>query len=394
MILIEPLSRRVGKHQVLMETLKVQKKILYVILVAFILSACSSDNEDISNGPERPEDPLAASLEEKLDNNTMGYAYLVMRDGSVVASNGAGQARNAIDGDRPMLVTTPMHVASLSKFITTVTALHLLEEYQISPETSISTYFPSDWELGPGVTNLTFMDFLAQQAGLNEYGTFFFRANHYDSLRRLISNGAENPQVKFYNNNHHSFMRVALPVLVDQQMGVERTYDAFNTASSYNQIVKEEIFDPIGAIATLNSADLEVALGYGGSLDANSGLGDAVDFSLVSGAYGWHISAEDFTTLWQKVWHTEEIFSSSMREEMQENRAGLFDSFQGLNGTYYIKNGWWFYSNDPAKEIQTVAVHFPDNTDVVVFINSVLGGQYVGITRLAIDAYEESLLAN
>ena len=370
------------------------RNLSFVFSALVLLSSCSNDSEEISTGPIVPDDPLAAELEDKLEGNTMGYAYLVLRDGAIAASKGSGFARSASDGGSPMLTSTPMHVASLSKFITTVTTLHLLEEYQISTEASISPYFPSDWELGPGVTELTFMDFLAQQAGLNEYGTFFFRANHYDSLKQLIANGAENPQVKFYNNNHHSFMRVVLPVLVDQQNGTDRTYDPFNTAISYRDIVKTELFDPIGAIGTLNSADLDVALAYGGADDNNSGLGGSLDFSLVGGAYGWHISAADFTTLWQKVWHTEEIFSSSMREEMQENRAGLFETYSGRNGTYYIKNGWWFYSTNPDQEIQTVAIHFPDNTDLIVYINSVIDGRHVGITSLAVDAYEESLLVN
>ena len=371
---------------------------LGAIVLASFLSSCSDDGDEII--PQEPideepvvdiDDPLAAQLENLLGDEVMGYAYSVLRNGALVHEGEGGLARNEADGGIAMTVFTPMHVASISKFITTVATIKLLDEYQIPLDSSVEAFFPDDWEIGPGIDNLSFLELISQQAGLNHYGTNRFDANVYDSLKFIVAAGAEQGKFRFYNNNHHSLMRVILPVLDDMHTGAINTYTPVTTGLLYEDLVNRLLFEPYGITAGLNASPLGVARAYTSANDNNAGSGAFIDFTQVGAAYGWHISVADLTTLWQKVWHTEEIIDAEVREVMKENFAGLFDSFSRNGDFYYVKTGLWWYSFSTEQQIQTVAIHFPDNVDVILFTNSAHQG-YGHIANLVIQAYDNSLL--
>lgn len=371
-----------------------------IISLLMFLGACSTDEEPMSPSPNPPIeeepiddiDPLAAQLEAQLRDRVMGYTYVILRNGEVAYEGSGGLARNAADGEQAMSTELPMHIASISKWVTTVATLSILEQNDIPTNTSVAPFFPADWTLGPGIETLTFMNLLAQRAGLNQYGTNSFNANRYDSLKHIVSEGAEGVRVKLYNNNHHALFRVILPVLSDQLNNEVNDYTPVTTGLAYEEIVKAVLFDPfqIEADLTANSVN-GLIRAYANKTDTGGGLGGNVDFTQVGAAYGWHISASDLAQVWRRSWYTSIHIDEDTRASMMENTAGLFETRDGVYGRYYMKDGAWWYSNEPQRQLQTIAAHFPDDTDVIIYINSALDNNgWLG--SVVIKAYEDSRL--
>lgn len=371
---------------------------LLLTILLTVLSACTTDDESVAPNPQPPieeeisTDPLAIQLDARLNDQVMGYAYVILRDGEVAFEGTGGLASNATDGERTMSTEYPMHIASVSKWVTTLTTLSILEENDISSNTSVAPYFPADWTLGPGIESLTFMDLLAQRGGLNQYGSNSFNANRYDSLKQIVGSGAEEVQVKHYNNNHHSLFRVILPVLTDQLHNQTGQYSPSTTGMAYEEIVKQTLFDPLNIDADLQASTMDdLVLVYDDLTDGGLGDGGNADFTEVGGAYGWHISIADLAEVWRAAWYTNMFISEEIRVEMTENTAGLFQTTDGLYGRYFIKDGAWAYADLPQPQLQTIAVHFPDDTDVIIFINSALDSNgWLG--SVVIQAYEDSRL--
>ncbi len=375
------------------------RQYLFALLFLAFLSACSADEDPVvPNTPpiveeeELSGDPLATQLDAKLASAVMGYAYVILRNGEVAIEGTGGLARNATDGELAMSVEYPMHIASVSKWVTTLTTLSILEENNISSTSSVAPYFPEDWTLGPGIETLTFMDLLAQRGGLNQYGSNGFNANRFDSLKQIVEGGAEGLRLKLYNNNHHSLFRVILPVLNDQLQNQTTEYTSATTALAYEKVVKEILFDPLQIEADLSASSVgNVIKAYADKNDTGGGSGSNVDFTEVGGAYGWHMSTADLAEIWRAAWYTDIFIDETTRGEMTENTAGLFETRDGQYGRYFIKDGAWWYSNQPQRQLQVIAAHFPDNTDVIIFINSALdSNDWLGST--VIQAYEDSQL--
>ena len=366
-------------------------------VVLLVFTSCSKDEEPVPEvlpkgnpvGP-LPDDPFAATLETRLRGRVMGYAYVVMRDGNVIYNGSGGMARNERDGNLEMTTETPMHVASISKFLTTVGALKVMDKYEIPPSASVEDFLPPDWNQGPGIENLSLIELLSQKGGLNQHGSINFIATHFDSLKFIIAQGAEKEKSKFYSNTHHSLFRIILPVMQDKQNGIERVYDEMNTALSYEEIIRDELFIPTETEGSLATDLPGNAFYYRTRDDSDSGLGAGSRFTSVAGAFGWHLSAVDLATIWQTVWYSEDLISEKNRDLMEEETAGLFESYRGRYGYYYMKAGLWRYGEESAREQQTVAIHFPDDTDVVIYINSKINGRFSWISNLAISSYEES----
>ncbi|MEQ9297574.1 MAG: serine hydrolase domain-containing protein [Cyclobacteriaceae bacterium] len=374
---------------------------LWAVLFLTVLLACSTDDEPVAPDsqppieeeiPEAPSDPLAIQLDTRLNDKVMGFAYVILRDGEVAFEGTGGLARNTTDGERAMSTEYPMHIASVSKWVTTLTTLSILEENDISSNTSVAPYFPVDWTLGPGIETLTFMDLLAQRGGFNQYGSNSFNANRYDSLKQIVESGAEGLRLKLYNNNHHALFRVILPVLNDQLNNQEGQYTPAITGLAYETVVKETLFDPLQLEADLTASSVSNTIkAYANKADTGGGSGSNVDFTEVGAAYGWHISVADLAEVWRAAWYTDIFINEGTRTEMTSNTAGLFETRDGLYGRYFMKDGAWWYSNQPQRQLQTIIAHFPDDTDVIIFINSALDSNgWLG--SVVIEAYEDSRL--
>lgn len=114
---------------------------------ATTLAAATSSQEPPLRLSE-PVDNVIADLEQYIPEqmqqaNVPGLAIALIRDNEVVWTEGFGIA-STITG-RPVTPETVFDVASISKLVTTYTALHLVEQGQLSLDEPITAYLSEPW---------------------------------------------------------------------------------------------------------------------------------------------------------------------------------------------------------------------------------------------------------
>jgi CubicO group peptidase (beta-lactamase class C family) len=107
-------------------------------------------------------------VDAKINGQAVGYAYRIVRGGALTNGyNAFGHARTAADPPvTAMSVKAPFDIASVTKTLTAVAVLHLLAAEQVSVKDSIAPYLPPTWQLGPGVSAITFEQLLTQTSGI------------------------------------------------------------------------------------------------------------------------------------------------------------------------------------------------------------------------------------
>jgi CubicO group peptidase (beta-lactamase class C family) len=95
-----------------------------------------------------------------------GYTVRVRRRGQTVFTLNGGSARQAPDPDPTSWDTTmKMHVASVSKLVTSMAVTKLLLEMGIKADTPIAGYLPSYFVIGPLAESITFRHLLTHTSG-------------------------------------------------------------------------------------------------------------------------------------------------------------------------------------------------------------------------------------
>ena len=358
---------------------------IFALFVLTTLPSCEKepvlcDNNTLSL--EEFEKNLTASLDAE---NPMGYAYVITRNGQVKASGSSGLARSVADGYKYMNIHEIMHVASVSKTITTAAVLKLLDEKGVSVHASIAPYLPSHWVQGPGISNVTFLDLLTHKAGFNEPGSQSFSATTYDNLKSYVAAGASPTTVGYYHNAYHAMFRVIIPILWGEHAPSSGYYDEATCNTLYEQYVQEEVFQPIGVTARLNTNFHNSLLAYQDANDPD-GKGANIDFSSVAGGFGWCLSANELAKFWAYLWYSDDIIDDGMRVYMTDDYAGLWNTVKnGTWGTYYCKLGGWNYGDD--HWLKTAVVKFPDDTQATVFVNSNIG---TSLKTIVTNAYDDA----
>jgi CubicO group peptidase (beta-lactamase class C family) len=98
---------------------------------------------------------------------TIGFGYTIVQDGQVVRAGGGGAARPGA----AFTEHTRVNVASVSKTITAVAMLQMLEKHGLTPAAPIGPWLPPDWSKGYGfwqVGGLKFHDLLTHRSGLQQ----------------------------------------------------------------------------------------------------------------------------------------------------------------------------------------------------------------------------------
>ena len=360
-------------------------------LLLFFAACEEEPNNQLCNTIAFNVDLFSQNVETALNNKVKGYSYVIMQNGQSVYAESDGDRTNATDGQADFLPDDRIHVASVSKFITTVATLHLIENNpDVSVNTPVAGYLPRDWTIGPGFENVTFLDLIAQQAGLNQFGTQNSRATRYDSLRAYVAAGAGQPKVKNYTNTHHALLRIILPRLWDKYRPNDGNYDDDFTGSVYEQCIQELLFEPLGINASCIAPNSSYALAYRSVTDTQAGSGAGLDYVNEAGGFGWFMSSLDVAKFWAYTWYTDDFIDDGSRAIMTANTAGLWNTTTGDKGTYFNKLGGWNLGTDAVRiEYNAIAMHYPNDVDLVIVTNSP-HQDGTGLVALARDTYDDS----
>ena len=153
-------------------------RLVSIVALAATLAACDLvglfGGNEIQSQKQFSLDAFESNIRAAFLPNTVGFAYVILQNGQEVRSDAEGPGRTGTDGQRWMTVNDRMHIASVSKTITTAAVLRLVEDTQgLTLDSSIEQYLPpSDpssgaWERHVSIGFLTFRDLLSHSSGVD-----------------------------------------------------------------------------------------------------------------------------------------------------------------------------------------------------------------------------------
>lgn len=343
-----------------------------------------------------------------LGSKAIGYTFMINHKGQWADSAARGFARMSQDGPVPHSVYKEMNIASVTKWLTAVGAVKLLDYKQIKLEDSIYKWLPKSWALGNKVKSITFHQLLSHKAGLTtediRYGT------DYNSLKTCIAAGVVNEAKGYnYSNVNFALFRIMFTYINDKAGATNtESYNLSNkdtanfaeyVAVRYTQLMQNLVFTPAETSMVFCTPEdrSTVTLMYNETTPTTAGrtLGD---WKLVAGGGGYYMSAFQLAKVMAYVFHSEKVLTKAQQEVLLTNRYGL-DAEDGPNtskGQSYGKDGALMNdvnanekADNPDPGLQTLIMKFPGDVELVFFTNALNNG-FTFYTTIMKNAYEDS----
>lgn len=341
-----------------------------------------------------------AALGNVLNDLVFGYVAQLRQSGQIVFTKVWQYARGPQDKDRELWTAeVQMHIASVSKVMTAMAMTVLLADNAISPDTPIINYLPNYWTKGSNIERITFRNLFNHTSGLSAIDFVGF-----EMTEAAIAGGitlSDLGQYQYHNVNY-AVLRVMLGIIngninkdavfnpppllgLSPQLWNDMAWD-YVTANAYAAYLQANVFGPSGVVgATLDHPDA-CALAYLGPKDKALGW-DSGSLEWACGYAGWHLSINEVLDVMGEFRRGGHILSPSAAQAMLDDGFGV-DPLTGNSalpaalttpaGNVYCKPGNW--NNPQQQDEQAVAFFLPDDMELVVLVNSMVGGQ-VGSTN-------------
>lgn len=343
---------------------------------------------------------IEKNIRKMLDGRTVGYSFFL---GQWPHGGGSGDARMGEDGDLPFTAKTKITVASVSKLITAIGALRILEQNNVAVTDPIGPFLPDDWDVNPYLASVTFGQFLSQSSGIMDYGNvamtfdqlqFFFEQDLDPNAQPECTGANANPRPQpvdqttpggCYSNYNTGIFRILLPHVAGLAINTNSAIRARIYADQYEALINEHVFARVGVSGTacrpVASAPHAFAYSFG---HQGSGI-DWGDVSDQCGAAGWYLSAEDMGRVLLSINARDGKILRETPRFPGDPVPSQFDQLRtmglglDINGPDWIeKNGGWSgcNENNECGSIATTAAIFgpgalPNpNVVGVLFINS------------------------
>jgi Beta-lactamase len=321
-----------------------------------------------------------------------GYTLRVRRGGETVYTLIWNWARRPQDtSEEGWQPTVKMHVASVSKLVTSMGIVKLLHEKGINADAPIAGFLPSYFNPGAGAASVTFRQLLTHTSGFrrkdsggpNDGYTF----SDFKSYFERGVNPADVGQWHYHNGNSIG-LRIAMSVLsgaIDANARFDLPFmpnsnlndtlwDALSI-NAYVNYITQNVFVPSFTQASLQPKALD-SLAYSSDL---AKAGWAADAGPSAGTAGWWLSVDEIMNIMNTYWQSDAIVPLSIA------RRALGDGF-GLDGTQgwqifqnrqdcFMKSGYW--SDGMGRTQQCVVAFAPRDIELAVFVNSPVPGNNI-----------------
>ena len=346
---------------------------------------------------------MAEYIEETLSHAAVGFAYVVNEDGQLAASGAEGWARKPGEGNLPMKTTTRMNVASVTKTVTAVATLKLLEALDLSVDEPISPWLPAEWVQGQGfagASGVTFRQLMNHTSGLNQAFNAMSKLdqknwkNNWKGLEFIVANGTTPNSPAQYKNANYALLRVIIPALW-KATGTDPGIPYINSISAgvwYVAYIQNEIFKPIGvnAVVCQPQPGFDEALGYNVTDATKPGAMSSTALADCGGHAGLHLSARDLANFMANVRYNDAILSPANRLLMDTGKLGWRG---GSNGSGIAAGKYWhdgFWKLGSGRELHACVMKYPNNLEATLVINSSqTSGQ--STCRILQNAYQEAV---
>ncbi len=353
------------------------------LLVALLLPACASQG-----AIEEQERQAAKTLEERQavfsmqidrvlqrqDADKPGVSVKVVQHGVTLYSRVKGMAD--IKGALPISTTTVFSIASISKPMTAVAVMQLVERGRLSLDDPVTKWLPDlpqDWG------DITIHALLSHQSGIDlNHVLLLDGMSNKDVLERMSTDKAIRPDVrgpaKYSNGNF-----ILLAEIIEKASGV-----------SYSQYMASNIFSPAGMVdafvhepATLSKAS--VALNYGTSRQIYGMR------NTLNGGGGIFASTDDLETFSQNLLSGKLISQESLRLMTSDHSHAAvsrhdFSSHYGYG--WYVSSrsegGKVFWHSGGADGYET-CLYIDQERELIAILMSNGGGATVKVLDAVLD---------
>lgn len=347
---------------------KLRQLMMQVIGILIFISCTPDPITDIKSAePQFNIDFFEEQLINQLGTQSVGFSYTISLNGQWKRKGATGMAQTSADRNIEMTEDTRMNIASISKFITTIAVLKIIEDDpQLDLDDEIGSFLPNDWNPTNDVGEITFRQLMNHTSGLHINTNDGENGQLYDNLKDVVQNTPVGSKTFDYVNINFAFFRILIPKMINiGNLNSETEY-----ANAYENYIQSQVLNPIGIYgANLKQEGFDALLyrfPYDNSLGINPG-----DWTLISGAGGWYMSAFQLAHFIAYVWHSEDLVSKEMRHQMNNSLLGLSESVDnGEHGFYQAKGGGLRYGSSPKKGLDCMFMNYPNGIQVVVLLNS------------------------
>jgi CubicO group peptidase (beta-lactamase class C family) len=204
---------------------------------------------------------MAESLHSQLRDDVVGYAFALGTEPMVTGAGGLARVK-ADGGPIHFTPDTPMIIASVSKLVSAVATIRLLQDHHLGLNTPIGPYFPTDWTIDPYIQKITFAQLLNQKSGIKDFGngpmsykrlkSFFTQSVEQGSTTPCGGAAVVDPKNPLTPRNldfcYSNFNAAILTILLPQVTGRPDQADPEQFERYYERLVQEIVFKPVGVM--------------------------------------------------------------------------------------------------------------------------------------------------
>jgi CubicO group peptidase (beta-lactamase class C family) len=385
---------------------------------------------------------IARNIHATLDGSVVGYSFFV---GLYPKFEAYGEARTSADSSKQSFTEftskTKITVASVSKMVTTIAAVRILDKHGVSLDAKIGPYLPADWNtrtsiLSDYVYNLTFAQLLSQHSGIMDYGNR--PVGDYDTLRKFFTQPVSksstttcqpstverpanpiNPNpgnaadrncadllpglpCRCYSNYNFDIMRILLPKVAGFAEDSNQVTRPQTLANQYIKLVQENVFDLVGqkdvdCRPPGGSTNYAFAYLYPGNKEGF----DWGDVSLRCGSAAWYLSIEDIARVLLSINSKDgKILSAAPGHDLFEVMRTRHLGWDVWGDGELEKNGGWSAQCDSQQNCATISTSIAIFGPVsgprvigVLFINSNIAGSPNGSAKSVLEnAYSSAIV--
>jgi CubicO group peptidase (beta-lactamase class C family) len=346
---------------------------------------------------------IARNIHNQLDGHVVGYAFFA---GRYPKYGSHGKARTSVDGTaRDFTPTTKITVASVSKLVTAIAAVRILDKHNVSLNDPIGPYLPANWSASNYVKNIKFSQLLSHTSGIKDYGNvnqdyaalkaFFTQPVSNSTTTACQPSSVMNPSNPInpnnlsscYSNYNFAIFRILLPKVAGFAEDSSAATRPQTLADQYVKLVQQNVFDRVGQndVACKPPTQGSAASSYAWAYNfpgTHNGF-DWVDVSLQCGAAGWYLSVEDLAKVLLSISAKDGkiLAETATKHQFDAMRTGRL-GWDVAGDTELEKNGGWGAGCDSngnhCGSITTSAAVFGPVTGprvvAVLFINSNISG--------------------
>lgn len=330
--------------------------------------------------PPPPDDVdlalMATHVQWMMRYKVVGFSALIAEDGKIARQvNWGASKRGPKDPDEKWTNDTRMQVASVSKTLSAIATIKLLDALQLSPDTVVWPFLPSDWDLGAGWKSLRFRHLLTHTSGINQAINALGSqpGNTWSGLQTVVGLDINVGSSSQYKNANFALLRVLVPRLgsllpgspIEGSPVVETNHGGLHV-----MMMQDLVFEPAGVFNTGCWETGVAPTAYLYHLDKPTMAGDPGEYTLSGcGAHaGWHLSTTELSAVLAYLRHDDNYMPLALRLMMNSERYGWNRS----SNTSGSENMYW-HGGDISMgggESHACAMTFPGNVEASILFNS------------------------